>query len=217
MSPSEVEWVGGKVADCSATTATILERSMSKVLTADLDRNYTQAVIQDMELHLDVYLEMMGCEPLAARFPVTTVAIQADGQPDDYFESGSMIIVSGQLKAQLIEMDAHAEFIQLRIVMDGAEYTGQEFYFCHILDCVDCFNYEYGVCTFHKKPGFTTRIDTIERLAIDEVKAAPHAIFRLANGAEHIVCVSDAVGARLLRSGLRGMKIIAPEDWFFGC
>lgn len=217
MSPSAVERVSGKVADCSGTIVRISESSMTRVLTADLDRNYTRAVIQNMELHLDVYLEMLGCEPLADRFPVTTVAIQNDGQPDDYFESGSMIIVSYSLKAQLIEMGAHAEFFRLRIVMDGLEHTDKEFYFCHILDCVDCFDYEHSDYTLQRKPGFTTRIDSIERLAIDEAKAASHAIFRLANGAEHIVCVSDVVGARLLSSGLRGMKIIAPEDWFFGC
>jgi len=190
---------------------------MTKVLIQGLERHYTKVAIQDMDRHLDVHMETASCVALADRFPLTTVEIETDSIPDDYIEAGSLIIVSGRLKVVMEEMGVHAEFIRLRMTRDGKEYTNQEFYFCNILDCVDCFDYKRGVFKFCSKPGFTSEIDSVERLAIDEAKAASHVLFRLGNGLEYIICVSDALAERLKASGYVGMKLVEPEDWFFGC
>lgn len=171
---------------------------MSKILTADLSSG-----------HPNAFVDMV--------FPPTNMLIDSGDSITDYIESGSRVVVSQQLRSVLEDIGVRADFWPLRTFIDEVEYSERVFYLCKILDRVDCFDYARGECTFHTKPGFTHRIDTISRLAIDEDKAAGHHLFYLDNGAGYILCVSDELAERLVSSALTGMKIIAPEDWSFCC
>lgn len=178
---------------------------------------HTEALNLDLKDHAEAYL---GVKPSGAMtgifFPGTRLEILSDNPPADYFDVGSLFVVSEHLKVVLDEFKVHAEFFPLRIIYVGADYTERTFYYCNILDCVECFDIARGKYTFWKKPGFTDHIQKIEKLAIDEAKAAGHDIFRIAKGGEYIVCASDRLAAKIEDLKLTGMRFVEPKDWRFG-
>lgn len=191
---------------------------MTKILTQTIsDASFTDGAILNMDEHLGTYIKMITCETLAAEFPQATVEILTSHPPDDYFVTGSMVVVSDRLKLILDTFAVKVEYFQLNIIYKGAAFTDRCYYFCHILDCVDCFDFALGSCTFHDKPGFTDRIDSIDTLVIDEAKASSHHLFRLGRGAEYIICVSDALSSALQAANLTGFEFVSQEDWRLGC
>lgn len=188
---------------------------MSKVLIADLSDGYTEA--DNLSIDDSAFWLLMRCVPLSTVFPATTVAIRSKGLPRDYFEVGSMIVVSQRLKQTLESFKVNAEFFKIDIHTAGDVVVSDDYYCCNILDCVDCFDYSRGKCGFHTKPGYSDRIDGIQQLAIDETVAASHLLFRIAKGAEYIVCVNDQLADSLAKRGFTGCKCIFPQEWYFGC
>jgi hypothetical protein len=178
---------------------------------------YTETLNLDLKDHAEAYLGVKPCGAMTGIFfSNTRLEILSDHPPTDFFEPGAMFTVSDRLKVELEGFGVHAEFFPLRIICDGRDYTERAFYFCNILDCVECFDFDRGKCTFWKKPGFTDRIKKIKKLAIDEKKAEGHDLFRVAKGGEYIVCTSDRVAARIEELKLTGMRFIEPKDWQFG-
>jgi len=115
----------------------------------------------------------------------------------------------------LVEFEVLAEFLPFHVIYNGLEYTDRKFYFCNILDIVECLDLKRGEYTFHHKAGFTDHVDKIKKLAIDEEKVAPYHLFRIAKGAEYIVCVSDALANAIEQNDLTGSVFVKPEDWTF--
>ena len=163
---------------------------MTKIWLQSSDSDqYTEALNLDLEDHAEAYLSVKPCGAMAkVFFSNTRLEILSDNPPADFFEPGTMFTVSDRLKAVLQGFDVHAEFFPLRIMYHGGEYTERTFYFCNIRDCVECLDLVRGKYSFWKKPGFTDNVQKIKRLAIDEEKAAGHHLFRIAKGAEYIVC-----------------------------
>jgi hypothetical protein len=153
---------------------------------------------------------------MASWFPNIHVEILSDHPPADFFYVGGLFVVSEQLKSFLDEFRPNVEFFPLQIIYQGGQYTERSFYFCNILDCVECLDFARGKYTFWKKPGFTDRVDKIRKLAIDEAKAAHYDLFRIAKGGEYIVCCSDKLAHRIGGLQLTGMRFIEPKDWRFG-
>lgn len=142
--------------------------------------------------------------------------VEVKSQPPlaDYFSANGLFIVSERLKLVFEDFAVHAEFLQLRLVnRRGIALANQGFYCCNILDAVDCFDHSRGECTFHETPGFADHIDKIKKMAIDEEKAAPYHLFRLAKGGEHLVFTSNPLAEEIAKRGLTGMRFIPPEDW----
>jgi hypothetical protein len=190
---------------------------MTRVWCQSLDeKEYTEARIASEEW-FDYALSIPQGKPAPGRFPDTTLEIRTAPPPADFFQPGTMFTVSDRLKSVLEAFDVQAEFFSLRVLYRGREYTKRSFYFCNILDHVDCLDLAGGKYTFWKKPGFTDRVDKIRKLAIDEGKAAGHDLFRIANGGEYIVCVSDRAASRIVESQFTGVRLIEPQDWRFGC
>ena len=174
---------------------------------------YTDARNLDMEKYLEFFLGVKTCESMAGRFPDIRYEILSDSPPHDNFYVGTHFVVSEKLKIAMEEFHVFAEFFPVRIIYNGEEYTERRYFECNILDCVDCFDHTRGKATFSKTRGFTDRIDKIKKLAIDEEKAAGHALFRIAKGAESIECVSDDLAARIEELRLTGMKFVDPDQW----
>lgn len=145
-----------------------------------------------------------------------TLEVYSEHPPADYFEPGTVFTVSDRLKATLDEFEVRAQFFPVRVVYDGRDYTERAFFFCNLLDRVECLDLNRGEYTFWKKPGFTDHVDAIKRLAIDESKAAGHDLFRIAKGAEYIVGVSDRVASRIDQQRHTGVRLVEPSDWSFG-
>jgi hypothetical protein len=169
-----------------------------------------------MEANAETYLAVKCCDTMAGRIPKMRLEILSNNPPADYFDVGTLFVASEHLKAVLDEFKVHAEFLPLHIIYDGKEYTERNFYFCNILDCVECLDFTRGKYTFWKKPGFTDEVDKIKNLAIDEKKASGHNLFRIAKGAEYIVCASDRLAGRIEDLKFTGMRFVEPKDWRFG-
>ena len=136
-----------------------------------------------------------------------TLEVYSEYPPADYFEPGTVFTVSDRLKAMLEEFKVRAEFFPVRVAYEGRDYTERAFFFCNILDCVECLDLNRGEYTFWKKPGFTDRVDAIKRLALDESKVAGHDLFRIGKGAEYIVGVSDRLGSRIAQQRYTGVRL----------
>jgi hypothetical protein len=191
---------------------------MTKIWVQSADPNeYTEALNLDTEALAEVMLQVKPCGSLAGRFPSIRLEILSDHPPSDFFEVGTLFVVSEQLRALLTECRAEAEFFPIRIIYQEHEYSERDFFVCNILDCVECFDLRRGKYTFWTKPGFTDHVKAIKKLAIDGAKAAGHELFRIAKGGEYIASASDRLAARIVESGSTGLRFVNPKDWRFGC
>lgn len=172
------------------------------------DDEYTNADF-DTEKWFASGISWVDCQPVQGTFPDITLEISVPHPPRDYFHAGSMFIVSNRLKSVLEEFEVRAEFFPVRILYEEQEYQKQAYYYCNILDCVDCFDRTRGEYTFWP----SGHVKGINKLAIDEDTAAGHDLFRIANGGEYIVCTSDRVAAAIIEQKCRGVVLKKPEDW----
>jgi hypothetical protein len=179
------------------------------------EREYTEARIAS-EAWFQYGHNVFACEPARRPFPGITLELRWRHPPADFFEPGTLFTVSDRLKAVLEGAGARAEFLPVRVTRRGKEVAGRSFYFCNVLDLVDCFDLDRGEYTFETKPGFTDVVRQVRRLVIDEQKAAGHDLFRIARGGECIVCTSDRVAAAITDAKLTGVRMVRPEDWKFG-
>lgn len=191
---------------------------MSKVWCESLEEpDFTEARIADGEWLNGYGLSFASGQPAPRPFPDTTVDVCSDPAPPDFFQPGSLFLVSDRLKVVLEQFGVRAEFFRVQVLHQGRECADRAYYFCNILDVVECLDLEHGEYTFWKKPGFTDHVDAIKKLAIDEGRASGHDLFRIAKGAEYIACVSDRVATEVQSQKLTGMRLVNPEDWCFGC
>ena len=186
---------------------------MTKILQIGWDKELTKAENLSMDDLDEADIWPIDIEPFADRWPTVSLKITTKKAPDDYFQVGSIEVVSDQIKTTMETFNVKVEFLPIQVFYKGKLYSNKSYFFCHILDQVDCFDHEQGRCTFHEAPGFKDRIDEIEKLAIDEQKAEGHHLFRLAKGAEYIICMSDELAKQIQASKATGARFIAPEDW----
>jgi hypothetical protein len=189
---------------------------MTKVWCQSLEeQSYTEARIAAEEWFAYPF-SVFDCSPAPGASPEITLEISTPHPPADFFQPGTLFTVSDRLRAALEEFDVRTEFFPLRVLYGGAEYTERAFYFCNILDCVECLDLARGEYTFETKPGFTHLVHLIRKLAIDERKAAGHDLFRIANGGECTVCVSDRLASRIADGKLTAVRFVEPQDWHYG-
>ena len=132
----------------------------------------------------------------------------------DYFTCGTLLMVSDALKMVLEEFRVNAQYISFGILVDGKP-SDRAFFCCNILDTVECLDFDRGEYTFWQKAGFSDRVDSIKKLAIDENKVVGYHLFRIAKGAEYIICLSDSLAKRIENGGFLGIMFIPPEEWSF--
>jgi len=180
-----------------------------------VEEEFTEAQIATDEW-FDSDISVFDCTPVSGDFPKVVLELRWSHPPADFFQPGTMFIVSDRLKTALEEFPIRAEFFSVRVVRNGVDVQGGGFYYCNILDCVDCLDYENGEYVFESKSGFTNLVREINRLVIDGEKANGHDLFRIANGGEGIVCTSDRVASRISDGQFTGVRMIRPEDWRFG-
>lgn len=180
-----------------------------------VEEEFTEAQIVSDEW-FDSDISVFDCTPVSGDFPGVTLELRWSHPPADFFEPGTMFIVSDRLRIALEEFPIRAEFFPVRIVRNGVDVEGGGFHFCNILDCVDCLDYETGDYIFEITPGFTHLVREINRLAVDDDKTIGHDLFRIANGGEGFVCTSDRVASRVSEGRFTGVRMIRPEDWRFG-
>src|SRR5262245_17178770 len=78
------------------------------------------------------YLGILTGQPLAGRFPKTSIEITSEQIPNDYFDVGGLFVVSGGVKSVMDEFIVNAEFFPLDIIFHGLVYTKTKFFFCNI-------------------------------------------------------------------------------------
>lgn len=178
--------------------------------------NWTQGQILELDQNLGFYLEVMGCWSKAGRFPETTIEIRSEAPPTDCFTSGSMLVVSGRMKGVLEEIGAHCEFFRLKVVYREKFYEAIEYYYCNILDSVDCFDLDHGEYVLSDSPGFEDHVHRIHKLVLREDIASQYDLFRIAKGGGHIVCVSDRLADRIVERKITGIKLLTQENYGYG-
>jgi hypothetical protein len=191
---------------------------MTKIWRQSYDpAHYTEADNLSLDADPGAYMDIMSCRPMTGAFPNTSLRIRSRHPPNDYFDVGGIFVVSERLKSVLEQFELRAEFFSLRIIFKKREYTNPEFFFCNILDEVDCLDFNKGKYVFSKKPGFADYVLTIKKLVVDNEKVASHDLFRVAKCAPNIICVSNKLANSIEELSLTGMRFIDPKDWGRGC
>jgi hypothetical protein len=183
---------------------------MTKIWRKD-SNNYTEASILDEDS--DRILPTMQCKSLKRIFKSTIIKIRSKRPPVDYLNVDSLFIVSEKLKSILEEFQVPSEYFQLDVIFKGKKYTGQQFFFCNIMDCIACLDFNQGEYEFEVKPGFTDHVRKIKTLAIDEAKVKGHHLFRNIKGVGSLVFASDSLAEKIVSTNCAGVKFNGVENW----
>lgn len=192
---------------------------MVKIWRPDLDYGYAEGGIVDNEqgsTFESVYLNSPTGQKIQGAF--SNLKMQISTEPPnvriDYFTCGALLMVSDALKAVLEEFRVSAQYISFGILVDGKP-SDRAFFCCNILDTIECLDFDRGEYTFWQKAGFSDHVDRIKKLAIDENKVVGYHLFRIAKGAEYLICVSDILANRIAEAGFCGIRFVSPEEWSF--
>ncbi len=176
---------------------------------------YTTAGFSDESMEaLDASGENYGgAAPLSDQFPKLTIRIRTRHAPDDYFTVGILFVASEGIKRILEEFNVKAQYFQLDVIYRRKPYLKRRFFFVHLLDYVDCFDFDRSQYAMETKKGWPDRVKTIEMLAIDESKAAGYDLFILDKVRDLVRCASDELAARVENSGMTGVEFVPPSMW----
>lgn len=186
---------------------------MTKLLRLDYSR-VTETRVPNEEDFYDLMWKTQQPDRLDEPWPTgLTVEVISLFRPTDYIKAEPLDLVSQELKAVLEEHGANAAFYPVQMIYRRRPYTERHFYACHILDHLDCYDYERGEYTFHEKPGFTDHVDEVRVLAVDEQKAAGHPLFRLGKGGERYILTSAELGTAIEAKRFTGLYFLdLPSD-----
>lgn len=179
------------------------------------EEEFTEARLVGGDLYGSSY-SVFSCTPAPVPFPLLTLELLWEYPPADFFEVGTLFVVSGRLRDALLEFDVPAEFFPVRVTRSGGVLVAGAYSICNILRLVACFDLIRGNYTFEEHPALGHHVQKIHRLAIDDALAAGHDLFRIADGGAYIVCVSDRLADRITKGGFTGVRLISPETWRCG-
>jgi len=181
---------------------------MVKILAFDF-LNYTKASNLDVEALGGI--ELFSTHPVFDVWPdQMRIQLRSKGKPQDYFPVGPLRLVSRQLMNVCREFDVEAEFLPVQLITKDGTESDEDFYFCHLLDSVDCFNSEKSKCTY--RDAEETWIDELSELVIDEERASGHHLFRVDVPA-FIIAASYEFAKAVHNRKLRGAVFLEPKEW----
>lgn len=191
---------------------------MVKIWRPNLDYGWAEAGITDSEQGIifgNVSMNTRTGNRLVGVFSNLKMEVSVDTDDIwlDSFMCGSALVVSGKLKMLLEEFGTNVQYIAFEIFSTNTQLSGKTFFYSNILDVVECLDLERGDYSFWKKEGFTDHVDGINRLVINEKKAEGNHFFRIAKGAEYIICVSEELARTILTARMQGMKFVEPNNW----
>lgn len=118
------------------------------------------------------------------------------------------MFVSERLKEMLSSHFVDAEFLPTELIRDGKLLDFGAYYCFNLLGKVDCFDYQNSI--YQNDGGF---VDKIEKLVIDDAKAAGYAVCRLDRCLDIITAIDQQLADAILHAGFTGTKFIVPADW----
>jgi hypothetical protein len=157
----------------------------------------------------DIY--EFSTDPIADEWPaqVRMQSLSKKKLPD-YFPVGTLRLASRRFVDVCRDFKVNAEFLPVQILEKGDSKSQQAYYFCHVLDMVDCFDYKKGKIKYRDKK--TDWIDKVTKFVIDEEKAAGHHLFRI-DMSLFIIAASDEFAEAVQRLQLSGAAFTEPSEW----
>jgi hypothetical protein len=182
---------------------------MVKVLMQDfLHRDYhTEAHF--VNFHEFVDEPFMLPAPLRPDFPQPMIRMEQFEPNSDYFEVGSMKLVSEQFRQELLRLNANMNFIDVQLFdRYGRLYDATKFFFAHLLVELDCFDYDRSL--YRKRRNYVMHV---QRLALREDKVGEEPVFRIANVALGDWFVSDKCAQHIASTNLRGILFLNLDEF----
>ena len=186
---------------------------MTKLLRVDYAR-VTEARIPNDEEYSELLWQLRTPNALDRAWPEElTLEVITLFPPSDYVHQYPFDLVSEDLKDVLVEYGANAEFYPVELIYRRRPYTERRYFACHIREHLDCYDKIHGEYTFCEKSGFTDHVDEVRVLAVDEQKAAGHALFRLSKGGNFYILVSDELADAIVAKEFTGLYFLnLPSD-----
>ena len=131
-----------------------------------------------------------GPHPLAAVFPLLTIECHRKQQMADLFKSGSKAIVSERFRRACEPFRVTAEFLPIKVIVPSGEpANGGPYWFVHLLERIDCIDYNASVFE-----AWSERADS-------ELRRISKLVFR-----------EDAIGERALFKPKRYSQLFASQQ-----
>ncbi|MFV1982044.1 MAG: Imm43 family immunity protein [Thiohalomonadales bacterium] len=138
---------------------------------------------------------------LCTPFPCLTFKSNNFHAPADYFECGSMHIVSEHFVELMIEFKVSAEYHLVRMFHQNME-TRKQYFLMHILQSIDCVDRELSNIDIDSMD----YIDDFKTLIFNEDKLTNFTLVRVGKMHSDIVLVRNDLAEAILQRGLTGIK-----------
>jgi hypothetical protein len=143
-------------------------------------------------------------------FPDITLTIEPPYPPADFLTCGPIRVVSEKLMQTLVSHPGVlAEFFPLDVIYAGQLYTETNYYCLHILDGVECLDFERSKFSVDPEKGW---VDAIDKLVIDESKVVGHELFRITDVDFIIECASEQLAERITAAKFTGVRFFEPTE-----
>lgn len=147
-------------------------------------------------------------DPLPQSMPNPIIRLEKNSPPADFFEVGSLEIVSQAFRAELEQAGAEIEYFDVTLLAkDGTPYQGGKYYYAHLLKAIDCLDLErsphefkYGIVCYIKKV-------VLREEALDDTP-----VFWVKNTDLARWFVSDAFAKHIESTKLRGMIFLQLDE-----
>jgi hypothetical protein len=183
---------------------------MVKVLQKDYknEDNWTDAEYVNMdELH-DFPIYFGGSERLGPSFPQPVIRLCRAKPPVDFFQVGSMTIISSALRKECERAGVDAEYFEIELQKRRGGIQDGKFYFVHLLCEVDCFDFEQSDYDTYES-GLINKVRTIV-LRHEAIEREP--VFTMKNAYLGFWLASDEFAAQIESAELRGLIFIGLDE-----
>lgn len=122
-------------------------------------------------------LDDQGTEPLASRWPVLTIQLQAQLELPDLFATGSKRVISQRLRALIERFHVNAEYLPVKITNSDGSVLSETFSVLHPLERIDCI--DFGTSDFDQYgSGANFIVARFRRLVFRPEAIGDRAVFR---------------------------------------
>lgn len=151
--------------------------------------------------------------PSLGQCPTPILRLRSCRRPLDYFEVGSLKVVSERLRRELESAKAEFEFFPVDLWTKRNErYTACPFFFGHLLKEIDCFDYDQSIYEFDKYSSNPKMVGRVYELRIHEAAIGQTPVFWIKNVVFTNWLASDEFAQRLQSTGLTGMVFYDLKD-----
>ncbi|AFZ10530.1 hypothetical protein Osc7112_6376 (plasmid) [Oscillatoria nigro-viridis PCC 7112] len=181
---------------------------------------YTEARMLNREIAAKISPYISRCQSLKNTILTSNIVLEIYSEypptypPNDFFTTGSLRIISSKIKEILDSIDnIKVEFFPVTVIYEGEEYLEKSYFLMHILDELDCFDFENSEYKSHQvQSSGATYIDSITKLSLLPVDTSKYKVFIVGEVGFFIICIDSFIADKITEAGATGVKFVDPSE-----